>query len=153
MTLSYLRVVKMAAGLVLIVVGVGLFVIITAEVNAAQSLGPAMDLGVSRIFTYWPVLLVLDVIFLSLVLGGVKLAGFRGTVFGWIVVVTGIGVLCLGLWHQVTGPPEDYDSDRSNPNEYPAPPAMHAIVYIWAGVTLLLGLLLVALTNWRNENS
>ena len=136
-------------GLVLIVLGAGLFVLFTGELNVAGSNGSIMNMG--YFFQWWPVLLVLDLIFLSLILGGVKLAGFRWGVFGWIIIVAGFGVLCLGIWNQIDGPPIDYDS-TSTDKRFPASPEQHAIVYIWAGVTILGGLLLTALATRAARN-
>jgi hypothetical protein len=90
--------------------------------------------------------MVLDLVFLSLVLGGVRLAGFGWSVFGWIVTLAGIGVVCLGIWNQIDGPPMDYDSTRSD-ERFPVTPAQHGIVYIWAGLTILGGLLVTAFAN------
>lgn len=135
------RLLKLMGGLVLIVLGAGLFVLFTGELNVARSNGSPMNMG--YLFEWWPVMLVLDLIFLSLILGGVKLAGFSWSVFGWIIIVIGIGVLCRGIWNQIDGPPIDYDS-TSTDERFPASPEQHAIVYIWAGVTMLGGLLLTA---------
>lgn len=142
-----LRFLKVTAGLVLIVVGAGLFVIFTSAINQPQSMGSPMDLGPLVVFTYWPVVLVLDLVFLVLIHNGLKLAGFSGTVFGWILIVIGIGVLIFGIWNHVTGPPIDYDSTRSDPSRVPVPPELNGIVYVWAGVTMIGGLLLVVLTT------
>jgi len=135
---------KAAAGLILIVIGAGLFVIFTSAINEAESMGSSMDFVPFAVFTYWPVILVLDVIFLSLVLGGVKLAGFGWRIFGLIIIVAGIGVLTLGIWHHVTGPPMDYDSTRGELNKIPVSSELNVIVYLWAGLTILGGLWLTA---------
>ena len=132
------RVLKVMAGLVLIIVGAGLFVLFTSSINVPQSMGSPMETGSP--LQWWPVILVLDVIFLSLVYGGVKLAGFGWRVFGVIILVAGIGILSLGIWNHVTGPPLDYDSSRSDPNKVPVPSEMNVIVYFWAGLTILGGL-------------
>ena len=137
------RVLKLLGGLVLIVVGVGLFVLFTAAINKARSMGPPMNIAP---FSRWQVVLVLDLVFLSLVFGGVRLARFGWSVFGWIIVVTGIGVLGVGIWNHIDGPPIDYDSTRSDNRMYVAP-ALNGIVYVWAGLTMLGGLFLAALAT------
>src|SRR5262245_13416124 len=131
-------------GVLLIVIGASLFVLFTGAINEAQSMGSPMDFAPLAIFTYWPVVLVLDVVFLSLVLGGVKLAGFSWRIFGSIVFVAGLGILGLGILHHVTGPPLDYDSTRSDLNKLPVPFELNIIVYFWAGLTILGGFWLTA---------
>src|SRR5215217_5372372 len=73
------RLLKLMGGLVLIVLGAGLFVLFTGELNVARSNGSPMAMG--YFFQWWRVLLVLDLLFLSLILSGVKLAGFGWSVF------------------------------------------------------------------------
>src|SRR5215204_4327411 len=107
------RLLKLISGVVLIVLGAGLLVLLTGSINqATRPSGAPMAMG--NPFQWRSVILVLDLVFLSLVLGGVKLAGFRWSVFGWIIIVAGMGVLCLGIWNQIDGPPIDYDSSRSD---------------------------------------
>jgi len=130
--------------LLLIVIGAVLFVLFTGGINEAQSLGGPMNFGFTDIFSYWPVVLVLDVVFVSLVLGGVKLAGFGWRVFGLIILLAGLGVLTLGIRHHVTGPPVDYDSSLPERTRLAVPPELNLIVYFWSGVTLLAGLWLTA---------
>jgi hypothetical protein len=93
------------------------------------------------------VVLVLDVVFLNLILGGVKLAGFGRRIFGLIIIVAGLCALSIGIWHHVTGPPLDYDSTRPESNELPVPPELNVIVYFWSGLTILGGLLLTILSS------
>ena len=143
------RLLKLIAGLVLIVIGGGLFVFVSTSINEARSMGGPMNMGF--LWELWPINLILDLIFLSLVLGGVKLAGFGWRVFGWIIVVIGIGVLCLGIWHHMDGPPIDYDSTRTD-NRMPVQPKLNGIVYLWGGVTILAGLLLTVLANRAKRN-
>lgn len=138
---------KLIAGLVLIIIGGGLFVLCTGSINVAHKIGGPMD-GIFSEFHWSIVIAVLDVVFLSLVVGGVKLAGLGWSVFGWIIIVAGLGVLCHGIWNHLDGPPVDYDSTRSD-DRMPVPPVVNAIVYIWAGLTILAGLLLVVLTSWK----
>lgn len=146
------RLLKVTLGFVLIVVGAGLFVIFTGAINHAQSMGSPMDFAPLAIFTYWPVVLILDLVFLSLVLGGVKLAGFSRRILGLIVIVAGIGILSLGIWNHVNGPPVDYDSTRSESNKLPVPPELNVIVYFWAGLTILGGSLLTAFADRATRN-
>ena len=142
------RVVRLIAGLILIIIGAGLFLMLTSSINVAGYYGSPMSFGFFSSYTqYFLVILVLDLLFLSLILGGVKLAGFGWTVFAWIIVVLGIGVLCLGIWNHIDGPPIDYDSSRSDERRMPVQPELNGAVYIWAGLTMLVGLLLVALTS------
>ena len=141
------RVLKLIAGLVLIIIGGGLFVICTGSINVAKNIDGPMD-GFFSEFHLSIVIAVLDVVFLGLVLGGVKLAGFSWSVFGWLIIVVGLGVLGHGIWNHLDGPPVDYDSTRTD-NRMPAPPVVNAIVYIWAGLTILAGLLLVVFTSWK----
>ncbi|HKY29597.1 MAG TPA: hypothetical protein VJM12_16785, partial [Pyrinomonadaceae bacterium] len=75
---------------------------------------------------------------------------FSWTVFGWIIIVVGLGVLCHGIWNHLDGPPVDYDSTRSD-GRMPVPPEVNAIVYIWAGLTILAGLLLGPLSSREVE--
>jgi len=138
-------------GLVLIVVGAGLFVIFTSAINQPRSMGSPMDLSPLAIFAYWPVVLVLDLIFLGLVLGGVKLAGFSRRILGLILLVAGIGILSLGIWNHVTGPPEDYNSDLPETNKMPVAFELNLIVYFWSALTLLAGLLLTILRPRTRE--
>jgi hypothetical protein len=139
------RLVKLIAGLVLIMIAGGLFVIFTGSINVAEKMGGPPMAGVFTV-VYWCIVLVLDLVFLGLILGGVKLAGFSWSVFGWIIIVVGLGVMCLGIWNHLDGPPPDYDSTRSD-DRMPVPPVVNAVVYIWAGLTILGGLLLTALTS------
>ena len=138
------RLLKVITGLILIVAGAGPFVILTSAINEPVSMGGPMNFGVFGIFAYWPVALVLDVIFLSLVYGGVKLAGFGGRVFGLILLVTGIAILSIGIWNHVTGPPLDYDSSLPETNKAHVEFELNLIVYFWASLTILGGLLLTA---------
>ena len=142
-----LRVLKLIGGLVLIVLGGGLFVLFTGSINVAQNMGGPM-VGIFSDLHWCIVILVFDFVFLGFILGGVKLAGFSWSVFGWIIIVIGLGVLCHGIWNHLDGPPVDYDSTRSD-DRMPVPPAVNAIVYIWAGFTILAGLLLAALSSRR----
>ena len=141
------------AGVFLIVVGAGLFVICTSAINEPQSMGSPMDFGPFAIFTYWPVVLILDVVFLSLVLGGVKLLGFGLRTFGLIVLAAGIGILALGISNHVYGPPLDYDSTRSEPDKLPVPPELNTVVYLCAGLTILGGVWLTAFPPGRKNIS
>ena len=136
------RLLKVTTGLVLIGVGAGLFVIFTSSINYAHSMGSPMDFHPLAIFTYWPVVLLLDLVFLSLVFGGVKLAGFSRRIFGLILVVAGIGILSLGIWNHVTGPPVDYDSTLPEKTRMPVAPELNHIVYFWSSLTIMGGLLL-----------
>jgi len=82
---------------------------------------------------------------------------FNGQVSGWrilglILIVTGIGVLSIGIWNHVTGPPLDYDPLRSDPNKIPVPQIQNVIVYVWAGVTILGGLLLAVFATGRAKS-
>ena len=146
------RVLKVFGGLLLIVVGAGLFVIFTSGINEAQSMGSPMDFAPLAIFTYWPVVLVLDVIFVSLVYAGVKLAGFGWRIFGLIILVAGLGILSLGISHHINGPPVDYDSTRPESNKIPVPPELNVVVYFWSGVTILGGLLLTTFATRAARN-
>jgi hypothetical protein len=141
------RLLKLIAGLVLIVIGAGLSVLFTAAINEPRSFGPPMNFSPFAIFTYWPVVFVLDVVFLSLVYGGVKLAGFGLRIFGLILIVAGISILILGIWNHVTGPPLDYDSTLPETNKMHVPFELNLIVYFWAGLTSLGGLLLTVLAH------
>ena len=134
------RLLRVLAGLSLILIGTGLFVIFTGGINEALSMGGPMNFGFTEMFFYWPVVLFLDVIFVSLILGGVKLAGFAWRIFGLIILVAGLGILILGIWHHVTGPPVDYDSSLPERTKLAVPPELNLIVYFWSGVTLLAGL-------------
>ena len=141
------RLLELVAGLVLIVFGAGLFVILTSAINEPVSMGGPMNFGPFGILTYWPVALVLDAVFLSLVYGGVTLAGFGRRIFGLILILSGIGILSIGIWNHVTGPPLDYDSSLPETNKMPVPLELNLIVYFWAGITLLGGLLLTVFAS------
>ena len=145
------RLLKLTAGLVLIIVGASFFVIFTSAINEAQSMGSPMNLAPMAIFTYWPVVLVFDVIFLSLIIGGVKLAGFSRRIFGLILIVAGIGILSLGIWNHVTGPPEDYDSTLPETNKLPVPPELNVIVYFWSSLAIIGGLFLIIFTTMTRK--
>lgn len=146
MNLKLSRLVKLIAGLVLIIIGGGLFVLFTGSINVAEKMGGPPMAGVFSMYFWCIIVLVFDLVSLGLILGGAKLAGFSWSVFGWIIIVVGLGVLCLGIWNHLNGPPVDYDSTRSD-DRMPVPPAVNSIVYIWAGLTMLAGLLLAALTS------
>jgi hypothetical protein len=147
-----LRLLKLIAGLPLIVIGAGLFVILTSAINEPPSMGGPMNFGTFGIFAYWPVVLVLDVVFVSLVYGGVKVAGLGWRTFGIIIVVAGIGILSRGIWNHVTGPPLDYDSSLPETNKAYVPLELNLIVYFWAGVTILGGLLLTVFAFRARES-
>ena len=138
------RLLRVLGGSLLILIGAGLFVLFTGGINEAQSMGGPMNIGFTDKFFYWPVVLVLDVVFVSLVLGGAKLAGFGWRILGLIILVAGLGTLALGIWHHVTGPPVDYDSSLPERTKLAVPPELNLIVYFWSGVTLLAGLWLTA---------
>jgi hypothetical protein len=91
----------------------------------------------------------------SLVFGGVKLAGFSRRIFGLILVVAGLGILSLGIWNHVTGPPVDYDSSLPERTSLAVPPELNLIVYFWSSVTIVGGLLLTIFAGraTRNESS
>jgi hypothetical protein len=141
------RLLKVTVGWVLIVVGAGLFVIFTSTINYAHAMGGPMNFHPLAQLTLWPVVLVLDLVFLSLVFGGVKLAGFSRRIFGLILVVAGIGILSLGIWNHVTGPSVDYDSTLPERTRMPVAPELNHIVYFWSSVTILGGLLLTIFGN------
>ena len=141
------RLLELTVGLILIIFGAGLFVILTGAINEPVSMGGPMNFGAFGIFTYWPVALVLDLIFLSLVFGGVKLAGFGRRVFGLILILAAIGILSIGIRNHVTGPPLDYDSSLPETNKAHVPLELNLIVYFWAGLSLLGGLLLIVLAR------
>jgi hypothetical protein len=145
------RVLKLAVGLVLIVVGAGLFVIFTSSINYAHPMGGPMNFHPLALLTLWPVVLVLDLVFVSLVFGGVKLAGFSRRIFGLILVVAGLGILSLGIWNHVTGPPVDYDSSLPERTRMAVKPELNHIVYFWSSVTILVGLLLTIFGNRSPE--
>ena len=86
-------------------------------------------------------------VFVNIILGGVKLAGFGRRIFGLILIVVGTGILSLGIWNHVTGPPLDYDSTLPESNQMHVPFELNVVVYIWAGVTILVGLLLTVFAN------
>jgi hypothetical protein len=88
-------------------------------------------------------------VFLSLVLGGVTLAGFSRKILGLILTVAGIGILSFGIWNHATGPPVDYDSTLPETNKIPVPPELNVIVYFWASLTILGGLFLTAFAGPR----
>lgn len=94
-------------------------------------------------------ILILDLIFLGVVFGGVKLAGYGRRVFGLIVLVSGLAILTLGIWHQIDQPPIDLDSDHPD-ERFRAHPILHGIVFICGGVCLLAGLLL---THWSRSKT
>jgi len=145
------RVLKVIGGLILIVIGAGLFVIITSSINVARSMGPPMAIGFFSSYEQFVLFIfVLDLIFASLILGGVKLADFSWSVFGWLIIAAGMAVFCLGIWHQIDGPPLDYDSELSD-GRMPVKPALNGVVYICAGVAVLAGLLVATLTRAREN--
>jgi len=141
------RLLKLIAGLMLIVACAGLFVLFSAAINEPASFGSPMNFSPLAIFTYWPVVLVLDVVFMSLIYGGVKLAGFGWRIFGLIVIVAGIGILSLGIWNHLTGPPLDYDSSLPETNKMHVPFELNLIVYFWSGLTIIGGLLLTVFAH------
>lgn len=145
-----LRLLRLTAGLVLIVVGASLFVLFSAAINEPASFGPPMNFSPLAIFSYWPIVLVLDVVFLGFVYGGVRLAGFGCRIFGLILIVAGIGILSLGIWNHITGPPLDYDSSLPETNKMHVPFELNLIVYFWSGLTILGGLLLTVFAH-RSE--
>ena len=146
------RLLKLVPGLIFIVFGAGLFVILTSTINEPHSMGGPMDFAPLGIFSYWPVVLVLDVVFLSLVYGGVRVAGFGWRIFGLILLVAGIGILSIGIRNHVTGPPLDYDSSLPETNKMHVPLELNLIVYFWAGVTIVGGLLLSVFATRMQES-
>jgi hypothetical protein len=69
-----------------------------------------------------------------------------------ILVVTGVGILSLGIRNHVTGPSVDYDSSLPERTRLAVPPELNYIVYLWSGVTIVGGLLLT-IFGARNESS
>jgi hypothetical protein len=147
-----IRLLKLIGGLALIVTGAAPFVILTSAINEPPSMGGPMNFGTFGIFAYWPVALILDVVFVSLVYGGVKLAGFGSRTFGIIILVAGIGILSLGIRNHVTGPPLDYDSSLPETNKAHVPFELNLIVYFWAGVAIVGGLLLTVFAARGRES-
>ena len=147
-----LRLLKLIAGLPLIVIGAGFFVILTTAINEPVSMGGPMNFGTFGPLAYWPVTLILNVIFVSLVYGGVKLAGFGWRIFGLIILAAGIGILSFGIENHVTGPPLDFDSSLPETNKAYVPIELNLIVYFWAGVTILGGLLLTVFAGRARES-
>lgn len=137
--------VKLMGGLVLIVLGAGLFVLFTSSINVAQSMGSAMAMGSPL---QWR----------SVILGSRPRFPEPRSWWGktravrlerlWVdIIVAGIGVLFLGIWNQIDGPPLTTIQTRSDERRFPVPPALNGVVCVWASVTMLGGLLLVVLTT------
>lgn len=146
---SVFRILRRLVGWSLILLGSALTMIFTSSFNVAESPGPPMAVG--WIPANPLAILILELIFMCVILGGVKLCGFGWSVFGSIVIVAGVGSLCLGVWHQIDGPPLDYDS-TSTDTRMPLTPSQNGIVYLSAGLITLSGLLLTAIATRARRN-
>lgn len=136
-------IVKLMIGLVLVVVGAGLFVIFTGSINAAQLNGAPIGVGSFSDTEWCLIVLGVDLVFLSVAFGGVKLAGLGWRVFGLIVLLAGAAILSIGIWNHVYGPP--LDKGPVNDDRFPVPSELNIVVYVLAGLCLLGGLLLTML--------
>jgi hypothetical protein len=142
---------KTLVGLLLVVIGVSLFVIFTSSLNAAQSDGAPIGIMLFSDRELSLIVISLDLFFLAVALGGARLAGLRQATVGVILAVAGAVILLIGIWHHVEGPPLDkvgppYD-DR-----IPVSQELNIVVYILAGLSLGLGLLLGILVKPRRTN-
>jgi len=140
------RVVRVLIGVVLIVFGAGLFVIFTGSINAATSNGPPIGIMAWDDAGWSIFVLALDLVFLSVIVCGVKLADLSWRVFGVIVLVAGAAILSMGIWNYVDGPLLDINSAR-NDDRFPVASELNILVYVLGGLCLLGGCMLTTRTR------
>jgi hypothetical protein len=118
------------------------FVIFTASINAAQSMGGPMNMSPSS-ETWLYIVLALDAIFLLAALLGIKLLGLSSPVIGVLCLLAGMIIFMLGIRNHANAPPLDGVNDT---NKLPVPPVLHYVVYSLVGICMISG-------SWLMTNS
>ncbi|MFL6227330.1 MAG: hypothetical protein ACJ741_00970 [Pyrinomonadaceae bacterium] len=117
-----------------------LFVVFTASINAAQSMGGPMNMSPSSEGWFY-IVLALDALFLLAAFGGIKLLGLSSRLIGILSLLVGVIILMLGIRNHVNAPPLDGVNDT---NKMPVPPFLHYAVYSLVGICLIGGSWLIA---------
>jgi hypothetical protein len=112
-----------------------LFVIFTASINAAQSMGGPMGMSPSSEEWFY-IVLALDALFLLAAFSGIKLLGVSRQLIGILSLLIGITILVLGIKNHVNAPPLDGVNDT---NKMPVPPFLNYVVYSFVGICLISG--------------
>ena len=117
-----------------------LFVVFTASINEAPSMGGPMAISPGPKGWFY-IVVVVDVLLLIFVWFGITLLGFGRRALGvWSLLVT-VPILIFGIRNHINAPP----LDGINPtNKMPIPDAMHFILYGVVGILLFAGLWLTA---------
>ena len=139
------RILKLVAGLFLVVIGGILFVIFTSSLNAAEPDGAPIGVGGPLAFA---LMVGLDLVFLIAAFGGIKLAGLRSSTVGLIAMAAGASILIIGIWNHTQGPSLDIGPVLDD--RIPVAPELNIAVYVVAGLCLVGGLLLTTLRRLRN---
>jgi hypothetical protein len=117
-----------------------LFVVFTASINEAQSMGGPMNMSPSSEQWFY-IVLALDVPFLLAAFSGIKLLRVSRRLVGILSLLVGITILGLGITNHVNAPPLD---GVNYTNKLPLPPFLHYVVYSFVGICLISGSWLIA---------
>src|SRR5258705_7356435 len=136
-------------GICLSVIGLGLFVVFTSSINAAQSLGGPMNMSPSpREWCY--IVLTLDLVFLAIAIGGMKLASLSRSTVGLLAMAVGVSVLTICIWNHVDGPPVDIPvGPMNNHGRIPVSPEENTVVYVVAGLCLGGGFVFITVGKFK----
>lgn len=128
-------------GLALVGFGGIFFVIFTSSLNAAERNGAPIGVGgaINSV-----IIVILDLVFLAIAVGGMKIAGLRRHTGGLIALAVGAAIAVVGVWNYVDGPPLDKIGSVSD-DRIPVSPELNVVVYVVAGLFLTAGLLLTLL--------
>ncbi|MGI8656020.1 MAG: hypothetical protein ACR2LC_12465 [Pyrinomonadaceae bacterium] len=134
------RVIKRLLGSLILAIAAFLFIVFTASINAAQSMGGPMNMSPSPEEWFY-IVLVLDALFLLIAFGGIKLLGLGNRTIGVLSILIGIIILVIGAKNHVNAPLLDGINDT---NKMPVPPFLHYVVYSFVGACLMIGSWLIA---------
>jgi hypothetical protein len=134
------RVIKRLSGGLVLAIAAFLLIVFTASINVAQSMGGPMNMSPSPEEWFY-IVLVLDVLFLLVAFGGIKLLGLGNRIIGMLSILIGMIVLVLGAKNHVNAPLLEGFNDT---NKMPVPPFLHYVVYGFVGACLVSGSWLIA---------
>lgn len=148
--LRHKRLFARVAGICVSVIGLSLVVLFTSSINAAQSAGGPIGFMSPSPREWCYIVLALDLIFMAVAIGGIKLAGLRRSTVGLLAIAVGVSVLAFGIWNHVNGPPVDLPvGPIVNDGRMPVSSEENIVVYVMAGLCLAGGLLLLTVGKFK----